>query len=209
MQALEAQLDSRGAALAAAEEGRVQAVQQLQAAQREHTNQASELRSTADALRNAIEDQRADGAEQLRRVQEQLGAQAQATQAEAEAARLQAAQLGEELEEARAALEVQHAALQQQLEAICTDKEQQLAAALGTLRDEHAQEQRRLEAALAEVQRSRDALQQRHAGLQELAEQQAEELTTTQVGHECSQKARAWGNVTSVLRQQGARGGKR
>lgn len=181
-QALQAQLESRGTALAAAEEGRVQAVQQLQAVQREHTSQASELRSTADALRNALEDQRADGAEELRRVREQLGAQVRAAQAGAEAAHQRAAQLGEEIEEARAALEVQHAALQQQLEAICADKERRLAAALGTLREEHARERQQWEAALGEALRNRDALQQRHAALQELAEQQAEELVASQVG---------------------------
>ncbi len=181
-QALQAQLESRGTALAAAEEGRVQAVQQLQAVQREHTSQASELRSTADALRNALEDQRADGAEELHRVREQLGAQVRAAQAGAEAAHQRAAQLGEEIEEARAALEVQHAALQQQLEAICADKERRLAAALGTLREEHARERQQWEAALGEALRNRDALQQRHAALQELAGQQAEELAASQVG---------------------------
>lgn len=140
------------------------------------------LRSTVDALRNALEDQRADGAEQLRRVQEQLDVQSRAAHAEAEASRLRAAQLGEELEEAKAALEVQHAALQQQLEAICADRERQLSAALGALREEHSVDQRKMEAALVEARRGMQELQREHAALQELADRQVQELVAAQVG---------------------------
>lgn len=114
-------------------------------------------------------------------MQQELGSRLAAAQREAEAARAEAARLGSEAEEARAALEVQHAALQQQLERICAEQEAQLAAAQQAAAAEQQREQQRLAAALADAQHERQVLAEWHSALQDFMEQQQEELAAARV----------------------------
>jgi len=177
VQTLQAAVAAQAKELQAAQQGRGAAEQQLAAAQQSANAQLAEMGKTAEALRNALEDQRADGAEALQRVQQELNGRLATAQQEVQVARAEAAKLGSELEEARAALEVQHAALQQQLERICADQEAQLAAAAA----ERHREQQRLAAALADAQHERQVLAERHGALQDFMEQQQEELAAARV----------------------------
>lgn len=181
VQTLQAQADSQARDLQAAHESRAQAEERLAAAQQEHGVQAAELRRTAEALRNALEDQRADSSEQLRRTQERLERQVAAAQGEAGDARREACQLAAELEEAQVALEVQHTALQQQLERICSERESHAAAVHATALAEVQRERQQLAAALADAQHERQVLAERHAALQDCVEQQQQELAAARV----------------------------
>lgn len=186
VQTLQAAAAAQARELQAALDGRAAVERQLAAARQDAAAQLAELGKTAEALRNALEDQRADGGEALRRVREELGGRLAAAQQEAEAARAEAAKLGSEVEEARAALEVQHAALQQQLERICAEQEAQLAAVQQVAAAEEQKERRRLAAALADAQRERQVLAERHGALQDFMEQQQEELAVARVGNDGS-----------------------
>ena len=181
-QTLQGQVERQAAELQAAQAGQDQLQQQLGQAQQAHASHASELCKTGAALANALEDQRADSAEQLRRTQEELGGQLAEAKAEAQAAQQQARQLEAELEEARAALEVQHAALQEQLELICSNREAQLLAAHDAQAQKHQLEVSQLQAALAERQAAGEALAERQAALQDFAKEQQEELAAARVG---------------------------
>ena len=180
-QTLQGQVERQAAELQAAQAGQDQLQQQLGQAQQAHASHASELRKTGAALANALEDQRADSAEQLRRTQEELGGQLAEAKAEAQAAQQQARQLEAELEEARAALEVQHAALQEQLELICSNREAQLVAAHDAQAQKHQLEVSQLQAALAERRAAGEALAERQAALQNFAQEQQEQLAAARV----------------------------
>jgi hypothetical protein len=181
-QILQGQVERQAAEVQTAKAGQDQLRQQLEQAQQAHASQASELRKKGEALANALEDQRADSAEQLQRTQEELGGQLAEAKAEAQAAQQHSQQLVAELEEARAALEVQHTALQEQLERICSDREAQLVAAHDAQVQEQQLELGQLQAALAEQHAAGEALAERQAALQDLAQGQQVELAAARVG---------------------------
>lgn len=187
-------MERQATELQAAKEGRNQLQQKAEQA---HASQASEPRTAGEALAKALEEQRANSAEQLRRLQQELGGQLAEAQGEVQAARQQAQQLAAELEEARAALEVQHAALQEQLERICSGQEAQLVAAHEKQVQEQQLELSRLQAALAERQAAEEALAEWQAALHEFAHQQQAELAAAQVS--------GWELVGRHLVMQGVR----
>ena len=158
--------------------------QQLQHQQQSHVSQLAEVTRMVDALRNAIDHQKADAAEELARVK--AGHVAHLAAAERQRAEKveQQTQLRAELEEARLALEMQHAALQEQLDAMCAAKDGEMQAARLGLEQEReacAGEVRQLEAALLEVTQELDMLRERHAALQDYVEAQQEKLASRRV----------------------------
>lgn len=185
MQSLEAGAAAQARDLQAAQQSAALLERQLHLQQQQHASETSELCKVVQALRNALEDQRADSSAQLGRAEASLAAQAQRAECEARDASVQAEQLAAELEDARAALEVQHATLQQQLEQICADRERQVVAAQEACMEDQQQEQLRLIAALTQAEAEARTAQERHLALQGLVEQQQEELAAAQVCGVC------------------------
>jgi hypothetical protein len=155
--------------------------QRLQAAEQRHREQTSELLQVVAGLRAALEDRRAESTEQQHSEQQRQSQILQAAERQAGTAQKHADALAVQLFEARSALEVQHAALQQQLELICADMDRSMSDQGAILKQSQAKE-KQLCGQVVKLAAQMEMLQRQNEVLQQAGERQQLEAETFKVG---------------------------